>query len=49
MEKIIYIAEDDPNIRNLEEAFLEKSGYKVFSFENGDLLYDKFKKEPAQR
>ncbi len=47
MEKIIYIAEDDPNIRNLEEAFLEKSGYKVFSFENGDLLYDKFKKEPA--
>lgn len=47
MEKIIYIAEDDPNIRNLEEAFLEKSGYKVVSFENGDLLYDKFKKESA--
>lgn len=47
MEKIIYIAEDDPNIRNLEEAFLEKSGYKVVSFENGDFLYDKFKKEPA--
>ena len=47
MEKIIYIAEDDPNIRNLEEAFLEKSGYKVLCFENGDLLYDKFKKDPA--
>lgn len=31
----------------LREAFLEKSGYKVLCFENGDLLYDKFKKDPA--
>lgn len=47
MEKQIYIAEDDVNIRTLEKAFLEKSGYKVSTFENGDALYAAFKQDPA--
>ncbi len=47
MEKQIYIAEDDANIRALEKAFLEKSGYKVSTFENGDALYEAFKEKPA--
>lgn len=47
MEKKIYIAEDDANIRSLEKAFLEKNGFLVYTFENGDLLYSKFQEEPA--
>ena len=45
LEKRIYIAEDDANIRNLEKAFLEKSGYMVEVFETGDLLYEEFQKQ----
>ena len=41
--KLIYIADDEKNIRNLVKAFLEKEGYKVESFENGDMLFDAFK------
>lgn len=47
MEKLIYIAEDDANIRELEKAFLERSGFEVKTFENGDLLYDEFEKNNA--
>ncbi|MDD6276287.1 MAG: response regulator transcription factor [Clostridia bacterium] len=47
MTKLIYIAEDDANIRELEKAFLEKSGFEVQTFENGDLLYKKFTENPA--
>lgn len=42
MRKLIYIAEDDENIRNLIKSFLEDSGYEVIAFENGDLLYCSF-------
>ena len=47
LEKRIYIAEDDANIRNLEKAFLEKSGYVVEVFETGDLLYEAFQKQAS--
>lgn len=47
MDKLIYIAEDDKSIRELERAFLSKSGYSVEVFENGDLLYDGFKRKQA--
>lgn len=47
MEKLIYIAEDDANIRTLEKAFLVKSGFRVETFENGDMLYDTFSEKPA--
>lgn len=42
MTKLIYIAEDEKNIRRLIHSFLEKEGYAVKSFENGDLLYEAF-------
>jgi len=42
MSKLIYIAEDEKNIRRLIQSFLEKEGYKVKAFENGDQLYEAF-------
>jgi len=42
MKKLIYVAEDEKNIRNLIKSFLEKEGYEVQAFENGDLLHDAF-------
>lgn len=47
MAKTIYIADDDANILALEKAFLSKNGFNAITFSNGDLLYEKFKKEPA--
>lgn len=44
MEKLIYIADDEANIRRLVKTFLESEGYIVKDFENGDLLLDEFKK-----
>lgn len=42
MKKVIYIAEDDENIRNLIKSFLKDAGYEVNDFENGDLLFSTF-------
>ena len=42
-KKIIYIADDDDNIRSAIKAFLENEGYNVVAFENGDMLLDFFK------
>lgn len=42
MQKLIYIADDEKNIRTLIKSFLEKEDYIVEAFENGDLLYEKF-------
>ena len=42
---LIYIADDELNIRNLVQAFLQKEGYEVKTFENGDLLFDAFCKK----
>jgi len=42
MNKLIYIAEDEATIRIPIKAFLEKEGYTVVAFENGDLLFDEF-------
>lgn len=47
MEKIIYIADDDNNIRNLLKSFLEREGYVVFGFETGDDLYKRFIVDPC--
>lgn len=47
MNKTIYIADDDVNIRTLEKAFLEKNGYNAIAFSNGDDLYKKFEESPA--
>lgn len=45
--KLIYVADDEKNIRNLIKSFLEKEGYLVESFENGDVLYEAFCKKQA--
>jgi DNA-binding response OmpR family regulator len=47
MQKSIYIADDEKNIRNLVKAFLEKEGYKTEAFENGDKLLEVFKTKPC--
>lgn len=47
MSKIIYIADDDNNIRNLLKSFLEREGFTVFSFATGDDLYDRFNDSPC--
>lgn len=47
MEKIIYIADDDDNIRNLLKSFLEREGYIVNAFPTGDDLLKKFNTDPC--
>jgi len=47
MEKIIYIADDENNIRLAIKTFLENAGYEVRDFENGDLLMEAFLESPA--
>lgn len=47
MSKLIYIADDEENIRYLVKTFLENNGYKVEDFENGELLLDRFKENQA--
>ena len=38
MNKLIYIADDDDNIRNLLKTFLEREGFHVTGFPTGDKL-----------
>lgn len=45
--KLIYAADDEKNIRNLIKVFLEKEGYIVEIFDNGDKLYEAFNKKHA--
>jgi len=45
--KTIYVAEDEANLRKPIQAFLQKAGYEVLAFEDGDLLYETFQKAPA--
>lgn len=47
MSKLIYVADDEKNIRELIKSFLEEEGYTVESFENGDRLLEEFdRKKP---
>jgi len=47
MNKLIYIADDETNIRLGIKTFLEGAGYVVEDFENGDLLLQAFAEKPA--
>ena len=47
MEKFIYIADDDDNIRNLLKSFLEREGYLVSAFPTGDDLLKRFITDPC--
>jgi len=44
LSKLIYIADDEYNIRNLVKTFLQNEGYEVKDFENGELLLKEFNK-----
>ena len=47
MDKLIYIADNDNNIRNLLKSFLERENFNVVGFTTGDDLYDRFKDSPC--
>lgn len=47
MDKLIYVADDEKDIRDLIESFLKEEGFNVKTFENGDLLLAEFEKTPA--
>jgi DNA-binding response OmpR family regulator len=47
MAKMIYIADDETNIREAIKKFLESEGYAVTAFENGDLLLAAVNETPA--
>lgn len=47
MSKLIYVADDERNIRDLIKSFLEDAGYKVQSFQDGDSLLKTFTEIPA--
>lgn len=45
MSKLIYAADDEQNIRELIQSFLEEEGYEVETFETGDDLFARFKEK----
>ncbi|MCL2881855.1 MAG: response regulator transcription factor [Coriobacteriia bacterium] len=45
--KRIYIADDETNIREAIQTFLENDGYEVCAFETGDALLAQFSTDPA--
>ncbi len=46
-KKRIYIADDEQNIREAIQTFLENDGYSVEAFGTGDSLLESFKTAPA--
>lgn len=42
MSKLIYIADDEDNIRKLVKKFLEEDGYEVKDFDSGNKLLEEF-------
>jgi len=47
MSKMIYIADDEDNIRNLLKSFLEREGFNVIGFPTGDDLLTRFRDTPC--
>jgi DNA-binding response OmpR family regulator len=47
MKKTIYVADDESNIRNLVQTFLEREGYDVTAFPDGESLLRYFSTNPA--
>ena len=47
MSELIYIADDEKNIRDLVKCFLENQGYEVETFSNGDDLFKRYKEKNA--
>ena len=46
-KKVIYIADDEDNIRVAIKTFLESAGYEVKDFITGDLLMEAFTEKPS--
>jgi len=46
-KKIIYIADDDKNIREAIKTFLDKNDFETAAFESGDLLLNAFQNTPC--
>ncbi len=47
MNKLIYAADDEENIREILKSFLVDSGFEVEVFPTGDELFDTFRKKPC--
>ena len=47
MSKMIYIADDEDNIRNLLKSFLEREDFNVIGFATGDELLARFRDTPC--
>ena len=47
MQRSIYIADDEENIREIVKSFLESEGYLVQAFANGDQLMASFQHNPC--
>ena len=47
MQKKIYIADDERDIREAIKTFLESANYEVMAFENGHSLLEAFNQDPA--
>ena len=45
--KIIYVADDDDNIRQVVRTFLASDGYQIEDFPTGDLLLERFRERPC--
>ena len=45
--KVIYAADDELNIRQLIQSFLQEEGYTVEVFETGDALLERFREKPS--
>ncbi len=45
MSEMIYLADDEKNIRDLMESFLSNAGYRVRTFADGDALIAAYEKE----
>ena len=46
-KKLIYIADDEVNIRNIIKSFLIKDGFEVETFSDGSSIFQAFSKKPA--
>ncbi len=47
MDELIYIADDEQNIRDVVKSFLESEGYRVRAFEDGGQLLQAFHDQPC--
>ncbi len=47
MNELIYIADDEQNIRDVVKSFLESEGYRVRAFEDGGQLLQAFHDQPC--